>query len=219
MKLIMETAENFEVITEAKEDGKKNYYIEGVFLQSNKLNRNGRIYPKPILEREVKKYVEEKVNTNKAVGECGHPDGPSINLDRVSHKILSLKEDGDNYVGKALILGTPMGKIIQNLLEGGVQFGVSSRGLGTLKETKEGLIVQEDYHLATAADIVADPSANDAWVNGIMENVEYFYEGGRLIEKAAEEAKEEIEQAVVRKELSKKQMVRIFENYLNKLIK
>jgi len=177
MKLITELFENMEYITEAKENGEKEHYIHGIFLQANKKNRNGRIYPLHIMEGEVNRYMNEVVRNNRAYGELGHPAGPAINLDRVSHIITELKRDGDNFVGKAKLTDTPMGNIAKGLLKSGANLGVSSRGLGSLKPTKDGVMeVQNDFHLATAADIVADPSAPDAFVKGVMENVEWVYD-------------------------------------------
>ena len=186
MKLITEEIEQVEFIVENR-NGKKSLYIEGVFLQGNIKNRNGRMYPMETLRKEVSRYNENHIKSGRALGELGHPDGPTVNLDRVSHKIVSLKESGSNYVGKAKILGTPMGKIASNLLDEGVKLGVSSRGVGSLKPTREGFsVVGEDFMLATAADIVADPSAPDAFVSGIMEGKEWVWDGGILREKFAE---------------------------------
>ena len=168
MKLITEQIEDVKIITEGTGDSKK-LYIEGVFLQSELRNRNGRVYPFAVLEKEVNRYNEEYVKTNRALGELGHPDGPSVNLDRVSHRITSLKAEGNNFMGKAQILGTPMGKIAESLLGEGVQLGVSSRGMGSIDKREDANYVMDDFMLATAADIVADPSAPDAFVNGIME--------------------------------------------------
>jgi len=167
MKLITETIESIKILTEDN-NGKQNLYIEGVFLQSEIQNRNGRIYPLSVLQKEVNRYNEEYVVKGRALGELGHPDGPTVNLDRVSHKIVSLKAEGNNFIGKARILDTPMGKIAKNLLDEGVQLGVSSRGMGSLEEQNGVKYVRDDFMLATAADIVADPSAPDAFVNGIM---------------------------------------------------
>ena len=177
MKLITEEIEKVELIVEEK-NGKKNLFIEGIFLQANKPNRNKRLYEMNILEKEVKRYNENFVQKGRALGELGHPDGPTVNLDRVSHKITMLERKGDNFVGKAKILETPMGKIASNLLSEGVSLGVSSRGVGSLKPTSEGYsLVGEDFMLATAADIVADPSAPDAFVQGVMEGKEWVWEG------------------------------------------
>ena len=173
MKLIREEIEKVEIIVENR-NGKQSLYIEGVFLQGNICNRNGRMYPMETLRREVTRYNENHVAQGRALGELGHPEGPTVNLDRVSHKIVSLKESGSNFIGKAKVLSTPMGKIAQSLLGEGVKLGVSSRGIGSLKQTKEGYnVVGEDFMLATAADIVADPSAPDAFVEGIMEGKEW----------------------------------------------
>jgi hypothetical protein len=177
MKLITELTEELNYLTEAREDGSKDHYIEGIFLQANKPNRNGRIYPVSTMDAAVSKYMDTHVNNNRAYGELGHPDGPQINLDRVSHLITSLKKDGDNYVGKAKLADTPMGNIAKGLLKSGANLGVSSRGLGSLKPNKQGIMeVQNDFKLATAADIVADPSAPDAYVKGVMENVDWIYD-------------------------------------------
>ncbi|UYA57643.1 prehead core component [Synechococcus phage S-CREM1] len=195
MKLITENIEEIKVLTEETESGKKNYYIEGIFLQGDITNRNGRNYPVNILDREVAKYNESFVGAGRALGELGHPDGPTINLDRVSHKILSLKREGNNFIGKAKLLETPMGKIAKNLLDEGVKLGVSSRGLGSLT-VKDGVnYVGEDFMLATAADIVADPSAPDAFVEGIMEGKEWVWESGMLREVEINNLKKTIDEA------------------------
>jgi hypothetical protein len=182
MKLITETIENIKVITEEK-GGRKNLYIEGVFLQAELKNRNGRMYPMETLSREVKSYNENYVQKGRALGELGHPDSPTINLDRVSHKIVSLRSEGTNFIGKAQILETPMGKIAKSLLESGVTLGVSSRGIGSIEEKNGINIVKDDFMLSTAADIVADPSAPDAFVQGIMEGKEWIWNNGMLEEK------------------------------------
>ena len=181
MKLITETIENVEVITEGKGDDKK-LYIEGVFLQSEIKNRNGRMYPFSVLEKEVERYNEEYVKTSRALGELGHPDGPTVNLDRVSHRITSLRAEGNNFIGKAQILSTPNGNIAKALLEEGVKLGVSSRGMGSIDKREDCGVVMDDFMLATAADIVADPSAPDAFVNGIMEGKEWAWDNGILKE-------------------------------------
>ena len=179
MKLITEEIESVQVLTETV-NGKKTLYIQGVFLQSECVNRNGRLYPFQIMEREVRRYNENYVQKGRALGELGHPDGPTVNLDRVSHKITSLTCEGKNFIGKAQILSTPMGKIAESLLNSGVCLGVSSRGIGSLRENRSGYKeVGEDFMLATAADIVADPSAPDAFVQGIMEGVEWVYDASR----------------------------------------
>ena len=216
MKLIREEIESVKILTEEK-NGKKSLYIEGVFLQGNIKNRNGRMYPMETLRREVGRYNESNVVTGRALGELGHPDGPTVNLDRVSHKIVSLKESGSNFIGKAKILGTPMGKIASSLLDEGVKLGVSSRGIGSLRPTKEGFnVVGDDFMLATAADIVADPSAPDAFVEGIMEGKEWVWEGSILRERKAEQAKAAIETLVVQKQLDEKK-VELFNNFLSSL--
>jgi len=218
MKLIREEIESVKVITEAKKGGGKSLYIEGVFLQGNIKNRNGRMYPMETLQREVGRYMKEHVNTGRALGELGHPDGPTVNLDRVSHKITSLRESGTNFIGRAKILeSTPMGKIASSLLSEGVKLGVSSRGIGSLKPTKEGFnVVGEDFMLATAADIVADPSAPDAFVEGIMEGKEWIWEGSILREKKAEEMKARIDAAAGQKVLEE-QKLNLFNEFINSL--
>ena len=216
MKLITEEVTNVKIITEGTGAGKK-LYIEGVFLQSEIKNRNGRMYPYETLNNEVKRYCETFVNKGRALGELGHPEGPTVNLDRVSHKITSLKAEGNNFMGKAQILGTPMGKIASSLLDEGVMLGVSSRGVGSLKTTSEGCkIVGEDFQLATAADIVADPSAPDAFVNGIMEGREWVWEGGILREQLAETTKKRINTLVDQRQLEEKKL-ELFNNFLSNL--
>ena len=216
MKLIREEIESVDFIVEER-NGKKSLYIEGVFLQGNIKNRNGRMYPMETLRREVQRYSENHVVAGRALGELGHPDGPTVNLDRVSHKIVSLKESGSNFIGKAKILGTPMGKIASSLISEGVKLGVSSRGIGSLKMTKEGVnIVGDDFMLATAADIVADPSAPDAFVEGIMEGKDWVWDGGILREKYAEKTYKQINTLVDQKALDEKKLD-LFNNFLNNL--
>jgi len=216
MKLIREEIESVEFLVEQK-NGKKSMYIEGVFLQGNIKNRNGRMYPMETLRREVARYSENHVQAGRALGELGHPDGPTVNLDRVSHKIVSLKESGSNFVGKAKILNTPMGKIASSLIEEGVRLGVSSRGIGSLKMTREGVnIVGDDFMLATAADIVADPSAPDAFVEGIMEGKEWVWDGGILRERYAEKTYKTINTLVDQKRLDE-QKLNLFNDFLNNL--
>ena len=214
MKLITESIEDIQILTEEK-DGKKTLYIEGVFLQSEIKNRNGRIYPFDVLNKEVERYSEEYVKAGRALGELGHPDGPTVNLDRVSHKITSLKAEGNNFMGKARILDTPMGTIAKSLLGEGVKLGVSSRGMGSLKEENGVKYVSDDFMLATAADIVADPSAPDAFVNGIMEGKEWVWEGGLLRERQIQEMKKEIDNAS-KVELEEK-MLQAFDKFLSNL--
>lgn len=190
MRLIREVTEKVNLVTEICEGKGKQYFIEGIFLQSELKNRNGRMYPEATMDREVSRYIKEQVQNNRAYGELGHPDNPSINLDRVSHLIVDLRKEGTNYVGKAKILETPMGNIARALLEGGSNLGVSSRALGSLKSNDEGVqIVQDDFMLSTAADIVADPSAPDAYVRGIMESKEWVFVDGKFVEKQIEEVK------------------------------
>ena len=216
MKLIREEIEQVEVIVESR-NGKKNLYIEGVFLQSEMKNRNGRMYPKQTLMREVNRYNENFVEKGRALGELGHPDGPTVNLDRVSHKIVSLKESGNNFIGKAKILSTPMGKIASNLLGEGVKLGVSSRGVGSLSKTNEGYsVVGEDFTLATAADIVADPSAPDAFVDGIMEGKEWVWDGGIIRERLASKTYKRINTLVDQRKLDE-QKLNVFQDFLANL--
>ena len=216
MKLIREEIESVEFLVEQK-NGKKSMYIEGVFLQGNIKNRNGRMYPMETLRREVGRYSENHITSGRALGELGHPEGPTVNLDRVSHKIVSLKESGSNFVGKAKILSTPMGKIASSLIEEGVKLGVSSRGVGSLQQTKEGYsVVGEDFMLATAADIVADPSAPDAFVSGIMEGKEWVWDGGILREKFATKTYKQINTLVDQKKLDE-QKLNLFSDFLSNL--
>ena len=214
MKLITETIEDVKLITEEK-NGKKLLYIEGVFLQSELKNRNGRMYPFSVLDREVKRYNEEYIKSKRALGELGHPDGPTINLDRVSHRITDLRAEGNNFIGKAQILDTPMGNIAKNLLDEGVQLGVSSRGMVSIQKSEDCNVVADDFMLTTAADIVADPSAPDAFVNGIMEGKEWVWCNGIL--KETEVAKYKgIMDASARQELEEKTL-KVFEDFLGKL--
>ena len=216
MKLITEEVSEVKFITEGKGASKK-MYIEGVFLQGNICNRNGRMYPMETLAREVGRYNETFVAKGRALGELGHPDGPTVNLDRVSHKIVSLTQEGNNFRGKAQLLETPMGKIAKSLLDEGVMLGVSSRGVASLKMTNEGhKIVGEDFMLATAADIVADPSAPDAFVSGIMEGKEWVWEGGILREKLAESTKRRINTLVDERTLQEHK-VQLFQDFLSNL--
>jgi len=214
MKLITENIEEVNVLVE-ESNGKKNLYIEGIFLQSEMKNRNGRVYPFDVLDREVKKYSEQYVNTGRALGELGHPDGPSINLDRVSHKIIELRSEGSNFYGKARILDTPMGKIAKSLLDEGVKLGVSSRGMGSLEERNGVKYVRDDFMLATAADIVADPSAPDAFVQGIMEGKEWVWDNGILKEYRVSEYKQYISEAT-RRNLEERKL-KAFQHFLSNL--
>ena len=216
MKLITEEVSQVKFITEGK-GAKKRLYIEGVFLQGNLKNRNGRMYPVDTLAKEVGRYTESFIKKGRALGELGHPDGPTVNLDRVSHKITELRREGNNFVGKAQLLETPMGKIAKSLIAEGVTLGVSSRGIGTLKEDKDGLkVVGEDFQLATAADIVADPSAPDAFVNGIMEGKEWVWEGGTLREQFVDETKKRINTLVDQKALEEHK-INLFNDFLSNL--
>ena len=216
MKLITEEIEQVEVIVENR-NGTKSMFIEGIFLQGDIKNRNGRMYPMHTLRREVERYNENFVNSGRALGELGHPDGPTVNLDRVSHKIVSLRESGSNFIGKAKILSTPMGKIAQSLIDEGVKLGVSSRGLGTLTVNNEGVkIVSDDFMLATAADIVADPSAPDAFVQGIMEGKDWVWDGGVIREKLAERTYKQVNTLVDQKRLQENKL-RLFNQFLSNL--
>ena len=214
MKLITETIEQLDYLIEADSSGKKSHFIEGVFMQGDIKNRNGRIYPIKTLEKEVGRYTKEAVEQNRAYGELGHPDGPTINLERVSHMIKSLTREGTDIIGKAKIMNTPMGNIVKNLMDEGAKLGVSSRGMGTLVNRNGMNEVQEDFTLATAADIVADPSAPSAFVNGIMEDVEFYYDTERKIW-LSERAKN-----VIKKTKSKnlnEQVLKVFKQYLKDL--
>jgi hypothetical protein len=199
MKLICEVTEEIKIIKEGAEKSPKNYFIEGIFLQAELKNRNGRMYPRELLEKEILRYTREYVNKNRAFGELGHPDGPTINLDRVSHMITEMKVDGNNFYGKAKIMSTPMGNIVKSLIDEGARLGVSSRGMGSLRtEGRDIQIVQDDFYLATAADIVADPSAPDAFVNGIMEGKEWVWDNGLLKEKHLANIKRDIQKSAKR---------------------
>jgi len=215
MKLITETIENIEVLTEQNANGKKDYKIKGIFMQADIKNRNGRIYPVGTLAKEVKRYNEQFINKKRSFGELGHPDGPTVNLERVSHMITSLKPEGKNFVGEAKIMDTPYGKIVKNLIDEGAQLGVSSRGMGSLQSGSQGNVVGKDFYLATAADIVADPSAPDAFVEGIMEGKEWVWDNGILKSMEVERYKEEIEKTK-RAELAEKK-ASIFKDFLKKI--
>ena len=214
MKLITEAIENVEVITEGKGADKK-LYIEGVFLQSDLKNRNGRMYPFQVLEKEVNRYNEEYIKTSRALGELGHPDGPTVNLDRVSHRITSLTAEGTNFIGRAQILDTPMGKIASSLLGEGVKLGVSSRGMGSIDRREDCNVVMDDFMLATAADIVADPSAPDAFVNGIMEGKEWVWDNGILKETKVAKYQRYMDDAT-RQNLEERTL-QVFDNFLSGL--
>jgi len=215
MRLIAEyTEDHLEVLTEARKDGSKKYSIEGVFMSAEQKNRNGRIYPRAVMESAVNKYVTEQVQKGRAVGELNHPEGPTVNLDKVSHKIDNLEWSGNNVVGKATVLETPMGKIVQGLLEGGVQLGVSTRGMGSLQRTNDAMVVKDDF-LLNAVDIVQDPSAPSAFVNGVMEGVEWVWNNGIIERRAIEEMETEIKKAP-RANLYETE-VREFKNFLSLL--
>lgn len=216
MKLICEINENIQVITEATDNGEKSFFIEGVFMQAGIKNRNNRIYEAHILEREVNRYNEKYVKENRALGELGHPAGPGINLERVTHMIESLKREGNDFFGRAKIMETPYGQIVKNLIKAGVKLGVSSRGMGSIREKNGIAYVCDDYHLATAADIVADPSAPSAFVQGIMEEREWIYSNGMFKEVDLHVAKKQVNESV-RKRTSESEAIRIFERFISKL--
>ena len=215
MKLITEEIEQAEYIVEEAENGKKNYSIKGIFMQSDVKNRNGRIYPKEILQKEVARYNREFINKSRAFGELGHPDGPTVNLERVSHMIKALYPEGNNFIGEARVLDTPYGKIVKSLIDEGARLGVSSRGMGTLANVGGANVVKDDFYLATAADIVADPSAPDAFVEGIMEGKEWVWDNGILKEAEVKELKLQAEskERIARAEKNAK----VFESFLKKL--
>ena len=227
MKLITEITEDCSVATVINEEtGKKSHFIEGIFMQGDIKNRNGRIYPASVLEKEMSRYQKDFIETKRALGELGHPDGPSINGDRVSHLITEMKRDGSNFIGKAKILGTPMGEIVKTFMDEGVKIGVSTRGLGSVKQTKEGIMeVQDDFHLATV-DIVTDPSGPNCFVNGIMENTEYYYDiasgnwrATESIEQVIEEIQQEVEKQVRRvvHKIDESTAARLFERFVSSL--
>lgn len=224
MKLITEINESCEVITEAKDDGKKNYFIEGIFMQGDVKNRNGRIYPSETLEKEMGRYQKEFIDPKRALGELGHPDGPTINGDRVSHLITDMRREGSDFYGKAKILSTPMGEIVKSLLDEGVKIGVSTRGLGSVKERDGVMEVQKDFHLSTV-DIVTDPSAPNAFVNGIMENREYYYDIAssswrpQQVEEAIEQVVQEVEKKINRvvRTIDEETAARMFKSFVQSL--
>ena len=214
MKLISEEIQNAEMLVE-ETNGKKNYKIKGIFLQSDIKNRNGRIYENDILQKEVKRYNQEFINKKRAFGELGHPDGPTVNLERVSHMITKLEPEGKNFIGEAKVMDTPYGKIVKGLIDEGAQLGVSSRGMGSLVQKNGANYVGKDFYLATAADIVADPSAPDAFVEGIMENKEWVWDNGVIKAQDIEEYKEHIQEAKRLKLAEAK--VKVFKNFIEKL--
>ena len=218
MKLMCELMEDVEMLVEKDEStDQKNYYIKGVFLQAEQKNRNGRVYPLTTMQKEVDRYSKQYIDTNRAFGELGHPDGPTINLERVSHMVKELKQDGPNFVGKAKIMETPYGKIVKNLIDEGAKLGVSSRGMGSLKTLGGSQIVQDDFHLATAGDIVADPSAPMAFVEGIMEGREWIWNNGILKETDVQEIKNQIVKEFAKKTRNETTIVSSFETFLSKL--
>lgn len=216
MKLITEINEQINVITEDVETGGKNFYIEGVFMQAEQKNRNGRVYPINVLQKEADRYISEYVNRNRAYGELGHPEGPTINLERVSHMIKELRQVGNDFVGKAKIMDTPYGNIVKNLMTEGATLGVSTRGMGTLEERSDGTrVVKDDFYLATAADIVADPSAPNAFVRGIMESKQWVWENGLIKEVQIDEYKKIINKSS--KKNLEENMIKTFQDFLSKL--
>ena len=215
MKLITEVFEDIKILKEEKKDGKKDYYIEGVFMQGDLKNRNGRVYPMEVLKKETDRYIKEYVEKNRAYGELGHPQGPSINLERVSHLIKELRYDGTNVIGKAKIMDTPYGNIVKNLMDEGAVLGVSSRGMGSIKDVSGSKQVQDDFYLATAADIVADPSAPDAFVQGIMEGVEWVWDNGIIKEVQIAEYKKQIDESA--RHLREEMKIKAFQDFLSKL--
>ena len=215
LKLISEAVEDVEYITEEKENGKKNYKIKGIFMQSDVKNRNGRVYPQEILAKEVAKYNKNFIKENRAYGELGHPDGPTVNLERVSHMITKLEPEGKNFIGEAKILGTPMGEIVKNLMDEGAKLGVSSRGMGSLDQRNGANYVKPDFYLATAADIVADPSAPNAFVQGIMEGKEWVWNNGALLEAELSEMQRQFD--VKKRQRDAKMETLAFAKFLKKL--
>ena len=215
MKLFCDINEDIQILTEEATPGKKNYYIEGVMLQADIKNRNNREYPMEVLEPEVKRYSDTFVKQKRAFGELGHPEGPVINLERVSHMITDLRREGKNFIGRAKIMDTPYGKIVQNLIDEGAKLGVSSRGMGTLEQKEGRSFVKNDFQLATAADIVADPSTPDAFVRGIMEGKEWVWNNGIIVERKVEEMKQEVKKAS-RRDLEEAK-IRVFERFLRNL--
>lgn len=215
MKLIAEEVQEVQYLSEESEDGKKNYKIKGIFLQGDIKNRNGRVYPVDVLDKEVRRYEKEFINENRAYGELGHPEGPTVNLDRVSHMVTSLKRDGSNFIGEAKIMSTPMGKIVSNIMDDGGKLGVSSRGMGSLEQKNGANYVKNDFYLATAADIVADPSAPQAFVEGIMEGKEWIWDNGLLKEVEVAEIQEDIERGV--RSRNAKYQALAFAKFLKKL--
>ena len=217
MKLICEIHENLQIITEANESGEKQFFLEGILMQGNLQNKNGRVYPTAILAKEVARYNRDFVEQNRAYGELGHPAGPTINLERVSHMIKELRQDGDNFIGKVKIMDTPYGQIVKNLMKEGAKLGFSSRGMGSLVKRNGIMEVQNDFYLATAADIVADPSAPQAMAHGIMEGKEWIWDNGVLVEKDVAQIKTDIEEGYRSRESRETVLMRAFETFLKKV--
>ena len=217
MKLISEHTDLVDYIVEADEAGKKNYRIKGVFMQSDIKNRNGRMYPEQVLAKEVRRYNKEYGSQKRAFGELGHPDGPTFNLERVSHLITNLKQDGKNFIGEAKVIDTPYGKIVKNLIDEGAKLGVSSRGMGSLEPRRNMQVVKDDFYLATAADIVADPSAPNAFVEGIMEGKEWIWDNGIIKEMDIESYRHEIDKAYAKKKVREEKSVEIFSDFMSNL--
>ena len=217
MKLITEIMEDVDILKEDNAKGGKDYKIRGVFMQADVKNRNGRVYPLDTLTNEVKRYTREFINKKRAFGELGHPDGPTVNLERVSHMITSLKPEGKNFIGEAKIMDTPFGKIVKNLIDEGAQLGVSSRGMGSIQQSNGRGIVGKDFYLATAADIVADPSAPNAFVEGVMEGKEWIWDNGKIREMDIEAYKRELNVKYARSQAREEQAVKIFEDFMSKI--
>ena len=217
MKLISEHVDNIEYLVEETDAGAKNYRIKGVFMQAEMKNRNGRMYPMPVLEKEVRRYNKEYVNQNRAFGELGHPDGPTVNLERVSHMITDLHPDGKNFIGEAKVMDTPYGKIVKNLIDEGAKLGVSSRGMGSLEPRRDMQVVKDDFYLATAADIVADPSAPNAFVEGIMEGKEWVWDNGIIKEMDIDAYKRRLEMKYAKRSAQIENRAKVFEDFMSKI--
>jgi len=217
MKLISEHVDSIEYLVEENDSGAKNYRIKGVFMQAEMKNRNGRMYPMPVLEKEVRRYNKEYVNQNRAFGELGHPDGPTVNLERVSHMITDLYPDGKNFIGEAKVMDTPYGKIVKNLIDEGAKLGVSSRGMGSLEPRRDMQVVKDDFYLATAADIVADPSAPNAFVEGIMEGKEWVWDNGIIKEMDIESYKKQLQVKYAKRSAQVENRVKVFEDFMSKI--
>ena len=217
MKLISEHVDSIEYLVEDTKEGAKNYRIKGVFMQAEMKNRNGRMYPKSVLEKEVGRYNKEYVNQNRAFGELGHPDGPTVNLERVSHMITGLHPDGNNFIGEAKVMDTPYGKIVKNLIDEGAKLGVSSRGMGSLEPKQDMQVVKDDFYLATAADIVADPSAPNAFVEGIMEGKEWVWDNGIIKEMDIDAYKRQLEVRYAKRSAQVEKRVEVFEDFMSKI--